>query len=162
MRRCGYRPSVSRYIVGTPGDEEFEPGSERQVLRSKLRLTNPREIDHIEAALLTVAQARSYGHIETETPITVALIRDLHRSWLGTLYEFAGEIRSVDLIKDTLCFAPVAYIDGTLQALDRTLATHTPCSRMDLDGLVSSIAYVHAELILVHPFREANGRLSRW
>jgi fido (protein-threonine AMPylation protein) len=33
---------------------------------------------------------------------------------------------------------------------------------MDLDGLVSSIAYVHAELILVHPFREANGRLSRW
>jgi cell filamentation protein len=153
---------VSRYDIGAPGDEEFEPGSDRKVLRNKLGLTNPRDIDAKEAALLAIAQARSYGQVETDTPLTVTLIRDLHRSWLGSLYYFAGEIRTVDLVKDTVRFAPVAYLEGSLRTLDALLAQHTPCEGMGLDPLVTSIAQVHAELVLVHPFREGNGRLARW
>lgn len=116
----------------------------------------------MEAALLAVAQGRSYLQIETETRMTVDLVRELHRSWLGTLYDIAGKIRTIDLAKDNVRFAPAAYLEGSLRELDQVLAAHTPCEGMSLDRLVTAIARVHAELVLVHPFREGNGRLSRW
>lgn len=93
--------------------------------------------------------------------MTVALICDLHRSWLGPLYEFAGTIRKVDLAKDEVRFAPLVYLEGSLRTLDEVLRQHTPCERMSRKRLVPAIAQVHAELILVHPFREGNGRLAR-
>lgn len=119
-------------------------------------------MDYLEAALLAVAQGRSYGQVETDTTITVTLLQDLHRSWLGMLYDFAGDIRTVDLVKGTVRFAPVAYMESSLKELDAVLGRHTPCEEFSLDQLIDSIARVHAELVLVHPFREGNGRLSRW
>ncbi len=41
------------------------------------------------------------------------------------------------------------------------LAPFTPCSGMDEEQLITAIAITHIELILIHPFREGNGRLSR-
>ena len=41
------------------------------------------------------------------------------------------------------------------------LAAHTPCDGMDDARLLSALARTHAELILIHPFREGNGRLTR-
>jgi cell filamentation protein len=41
------------------------------------------------------------------------------------------------------------------------LSVYTPCNKMDDDQLVDALAKVHIELILIHPFREGNGRLSR-
>jgi len=153
---------VSRYDVGKPGDEQFEPDSDGQVLRNKLGIIDPDEISHRESALLAVAQARSLGQIESDTKFTVTLIRKLHRSWLGLLYEFAGNIRTINLAKDSVAFAPIAFMEGTLLELDKVLAEETPCDGMPRDRLVSAIARVHAELILAHPFREGNGRTARW
>lgn len=153
---------MSRYDLGAPGEEEFEPGSDRKVLRNKLGLTSPHNANYIEAALLAVAQGRSYLRIETDTRITVELLCELHRAWFGTLYGFAGEIRTVDLAKGNVRFAPAAYMESSLRELNRVLAANTPCEGMTLDRLVAAIARVHAELVLVHPFREGNGRLSRW
>ena len=41
------------------------------------------------------------------------------------------------------------------------LANYTPCMGMDEEKLIEALAIVHIEYILVHPFREGNGRLSR-
>jgi cell filamentation protein len=41
------------------------------------------------------------------------------------------------------------------------LSVYTPCNKMDDDQHVDALAKVHIELILIHPFREGNGRLSR-
>jgi cell filamentation protein len=153
---------VSRYDLGHAGNSEFEPGSEGGVLRNLLGIKEPREIEILESNLLVLAQARSYRQIETNTSINFALICRLHRSWLGTLYGFAGKLRTVDLIKDGVPFAPIAYMSGSLQNLEEVLSSCTPCQGMQLEVLVRSVARVHAELVLIHPFREGNGRLSRW
>jgi cell filamentation protein len=42
------------------------------------------------------------------------------------------------------------------------LVRHTPCPPGELAGVTQKIAEVHAELLLIHPFREGNGRLARW
>lgn len=40
-------------------------------------------------------------------------------------------------------------------------APPTPCHGLENDALAEAIAVCHVELILIHPFREGNGRLSR-
>ena len=153
---------MKRYDLGPPPDDEFEPNSEPGVLRNRLGLKRSFDVELAESQLLKLAQEKSYFQISPETRITVHLIQELHESWLGPLYEFAGKIRTVDLAKDTVRFAPAVYLPGSLAALDKVLEEHTPCSGMDLDRLVYAISATHAELVLVHPFREGNGRVSRW
>ena len=41
------------------------------------------------------------------------------------------------------------------------LAVSTPCEGMDRDRLVSALAHTHGELVIIHPFREGNGRCAR-
>ena len=64
--------------------------------------------------------------------------------------------------KDGFMFAASAQIPRLLVEFERTcLARWTPCYGMDTDALVEAIAVTHVEFILIHPFREGNGRLSR-
>lgn len=99
---------MSRDTVGTPGDDEYQSGSSGKVLRNKLGLTDPDRIALVESTLLAVARARSLGYFETDTLLSVSLLQVLRRSWLGSLYDFAGEIRKVNMSKGTVVFAPVA------------------------------------------------------
>ena len=41
------------------------------------------------------------------------------------------------------------------------LARYTPCGFANQEEIVHALAVVHAELILIHPFRECNGRCAR-
>ena len=59
-------------------------------------------------------------------------------------------------------FAPSAQLPKLLNEFDtKYLAPFTPCSGMDEEQLITAIAITHVEIILIHPFREGNGRLSR-
>ncbi len=64
--------------------------------------------------------------------------------------------------KGDFAFAAATQIPYLLNELDKKcFAVYTPCKDMDREKLIDSIAVVHGELILVHPFREGHGRLSR-
>jgi cell filamentation protein len=153
---------VSRYDFGEDEESTFEPGSNRTVLRNKLHIVDSRDVDEMEASLLTVAQARSFLQIDVAATIDFSLVKELHRSWLGPLYEFAGEVRRVNMSKGGVLFAPVANLPDSIAGLDAILRANTPCEGVPLDNLVHRLAEVHVELILVHPFREGNGRIGRW
>ena len=59
-------------------------------------------------------------------------------------------------------FATAALIPGLMEKLQRNeLSRYTPCLPGDDDLVAESLAVVHAELILIHPFREGNGRVAR-
>ena len=59
-------------------------------------------------------------------------------------------------------FAPSAQLPKLLNEFDtKYLAQYTPCGGIDEEQLITAIAITHVELILIHPFREGNGRLSR-
>ena len=42
------------------------------------------------------------------------------------------------------------------------LVEHTPCPNEPISSTARRLAIVHGELLLIHPFREGNGRLARW
>lgn len=94
--------------------------------------------------------------------LTVQDLKDWHRRWLGNLYPWAGDIRAVNMGKGGFFFAAAPQTPRLLVDFERDcLARFTPCSNCSDDELIKAIALSHVEFILIHPFREGNGRLSR-
>lgn len=141
---------------------QHRPGSDGQVLQNKQGIVDPSEMDQAELYLLNQLYQWLFNESFPEDVITTADIKHWHRKWLGNLYEWAGEERSVNLAKGDFHFAASARIRALLVELDgKFLSWLTPCSGLDDDQLVTAIAQVHVEFILLHPFREGNGRMSR-
>ena len=44
---------------------------------------------------------------------------------------------------------------------EEILSKFTPCNNKPLPEIIHAIAITHTELVLIHPFREGNGRLAR-
>jgi cell filamentation protein len=153
---------MSRYDLPGGDEAEFEPGSNRLVLRNIAGITDVRGMDVAEAIGYRDMIVTSMLELETDQRFTATFIRDLHRRWLGGLYSFAGEYRTVDISKGIL-FCRAEFVAREMDRFEREgLAANTPCEGVSFDTLHEPLAAVHAEFILIHPFREGNGRLGRW
>ncbi|MGH7261622.1 MAG: Fic/DOC family protein [Nitrospiraceae bacterium] len=151
-----------RYDMSDLPEAQFEPGSNDQVLKNRLGITSTKEMDVTEARALERAMdvlVRTYG--ETHW-FTVADVRECHRTWLGDIYEWAGRYRQVNVSKDGFPFAAAAQVPALMDQFERgVLRRCTPCTFADRAEVVRALAETHVELVLVHPFRDGNGRLAR-
>lgn len=145
------------------GDQEaFEPGSDGQVLRNKLGITDAGEMAEVELLLLEKLYEAVLVEALPDRTLRVTDLKLWHRRWLGNVYDWAGEERSVNMGKGDFQFAAAAQIPRLLGIFERDcLARFTPCRDLDDAALTEAIAVAHVEFILIHPFREGNGRLSR-
>ena len=150
---------ISRYQA-TGVEVEFEPGSRGRVLRNLLGITRVRDMNLAESQALEIAQELALDRFDADHRFTAQDICGLHALWLDPIYPWAGEYRSVDIGKGGFQFAHARLIPGLMAELELgPLKQHTPCRSGD--DIPLALAEVHAELILVHPFREGNGRLAR-
>lgn len=153
---------TSNRYQATGSQTTWQPGSEDKVLLNKPGITTPAEIDEVELLLLLDLYKLVLTVNLPERRLNVSDLKEWHRLWLGNLYDWAGEERSVNLSKGGFQFAAAAQIPRLLQEFQvRYLNPCTPCTGMDEPALAEAIAQCHVELILVHPFREGNGRLAR-
>jgi len=89
-------------------------------------------------------------------------VRRMHRLWLGGIYVWASEYRQVNMGKGDFMFAAAGQVPRLMRELERgALREFTPCRFADAEGQARALATVHAELILIHPFRDGNGRCAR-
>jgi len=157
------KPVISRYTVAKGVEGEFEPGSRGRVLRNKRGIIHKREMDQLEFNALVSAQERYYDMIEDSTRFTAELICQMHRDWLEDLFPRAGTYRAVELSKGGFRWPPSRLVAQNMAHLEaNTLKACTPCQGKSVQEIGKKMAEVHAELLLVHPFREGNGRLARW
>lgn len=64
--------------------------------------------------------------------------------------------------KEGFPFAAAQLIPNLMDDFERdSLSVYTPCGGMDKHDLIEAIAICHVEFIIIHPFREGNGRLGR-
>jgi cell filamentation protein len=133
------------------------------VLRNLLSIKRVRDMNEAESQALLLAQEAALDYFEVDHRFTAGDIRALHRMWLGPIYPWAGDYRNVNIGKAGFQFAHAPLIPGLMGELERgVLARATPCNTVSSAAeLARGLAEVHGELILVHPFREGNGRLSR-
>ena len=143
-----------RYVAGG-WESEFQPGSRGRVLRNLLGITKVREMEEAETQRLIATQKAALTIFGASHRFTPADIRRLHRMWLGPIYPWAGNYRTVNIGKSGFQFAHAPLISRLMAIFGRDmLRRHTPCRR-DADVTVArSLAEVHSELILVHPFRD--------
>lgn len=152
---------TNRYQI-TGVEVEFEPGSRGRVLRNRLGIARVRDMSLAESQALEIAQDLALDQFDADHRFTAKDICDLHGLWLGPIYPWASKYRSVDIGKGGFQFAHARLIPGLMAEFERgALKNHTPCMPADDAVLAFALAEVHAELILVHPFREGNGRLAR-
>lgn len=151
-----------RYDVSGLTEAQFEPGSDGAVLRNLLGITSPTEMDAAEANALIDAVDRLVRSYDEEHRFTANDICEFHRVWLGGIYAWAGEYRQVNVSKGNFMFAAAGRIPALMAEFERdALARCTPCKFETTEEIVGALAETHVELVLIHPFREGNGRISR-
>ncbi len=77
-------------------------------------------------------------------------LKAIHKYLFDEIYDFAGEIRNVNLSKGNFRFAPLIYLEAALANIDKM-----PQSTFD------EIVEKYVEMNVAHPFREGNGRATR-
>jgi cell filamentation protein, protein adenylyltransferase len=152
---------TSRYEAsGT--EAEFEPGSHGQVLKNLLGIKSPQAMDEVEAFALAEAMRALVGEYDAGHCFSARDIRRFHTTWLGRIYAWAGEYRQVNVSKDGFLFAAALRIPALMAEFERdVLARHTPCNSDDRPTIIGALAETHVELVLIHPFRDGNGRTAR-
>ena len=144
-------------------EAEAQPGSRGRVLRNRLGIVSLRGMDWAEYEALLRAQMTALTWVTSEMRFTSAVLCRMHKDWLGGIYEWAGEYRTVDASKGGFSWPPASLVAQNMANLESgLLRRHTPFRPKPLPEVARSIAEVHAELLLVHPFQEGNGRLARW
>lgn len=152
----------SRYDTGHLTEDQFEPGSRGRVLKNLQGIRGKRAMDALEATKLSEATDWAIRHATTDQRFTAADICLWHRQWLGEVYEWAGGYRQVNISKGGFPFAMSPQIPRLMQEFERdVLARYTPCAFDDPEKVLEALAITHCELVLIHPFREGNGRVSR-
>ena len=81
---------------------------------------------------------------------TVKGLQQIHSYLFGGLYDFAGQIRTLNIAKGGFAFAPAMYLKETLQTIERMK-----------EFTFSEIVQKYIEMNIAHPFMEGNGRSTR-
>ncbi len=150
-------PSADKYDTDDP---LFDV--EHGLLFNKLGITNAEELEHAEGTALQKAfenAALSYSDIHQ---FSVADVKALHRLFLEEIFTWAGEYRVVDISSADIRWCHAQYIPKEMHRIDQWLSQNTPFNPNWPRGkIVQLIAEIHGELIVIHPFRDGNGRTTR-
>ena len=150
---------TNRYSV--PENEDYELGSNNEVLKNLLKIKDKETIEQIEETELErvgMELPNLYGPAHQFTALD---IRQIHELWLADIYPFAGQYRTVNMSKGDFPFAASGYIEKSMHNFERKfLKKYTPCN-FSRNDLADALGIIHVELIFIHPFREGNGRVSR-
>lgn len=150
-----------KYTIGTT-EGEFEPNSNNTVLKNKLCITTTEEMNEAETILLLKLYERIFEKEFNIEQLYFATIQSWHRQWLKPIYEWGGELRTVDLSKDGFRFAAAQFLEIQSSNFEKEfLSQYQNLNNLPHEHLVSFLAKSHVEFILIHPFREGNGRISR-
>ena len=122
------------------------------VLKNKLNITNQIELNKKEEKISKKKAVMFFdeGIINTIEAGTVEGLKQIHKFLFEDIYDFAGQIRDVNISKGNFRFAPVMYLEQALENIEKM-----PQSSFD------EIVEKYVEMNIAHPFREGNGRATR-
>lgn len=118
------------------------------------------ELEQLEAVAFSIrsTQLEEEGY-DWLFPISIKCIKQLHYYLFQDIYAFAGEIRSVQLIKDNTRFCQAAFVHQNLEGICEQIKKEPIW--ISREQAAKRLAYYKTELNMIHPFREGNGRTIR-
>ena len=121
-------------------------------LENKLGITSSAELAREEERISKKKAVELFesGTLDKLEPGKFASLQAIHKALFEDIYDFAGQIRTVNLAKGNFRFAPLIYLEAALANIDKM-----PQSTYD------EIIEKYVEMNVAHPFREGNGRSTR-
>lgn len=153
---------TDRYSTSHLPEDQYEPGSNCTVLRNLLGITSKEEMEHVEEERFEVLMEEAANRFDSHHSFTAQDILWLHKFWLNGIFSWAGAYRTVNIGKGGFMFATAAHVPELMRQFQNDqLERLTPCNFEPIEKVAAALAEVHVELILIHPFREGNGRIAR-
>ena len=124
----------------------------KMILENRLNITDSAELACEEEQISKKKAVQLFDRklLDTFDVGTFAGLAAIHKYMFEDIFDFAGEIRTVNLVKGNFRFAPSMYLQAALDNIDKM-----PQSNFD------EIIEKYVEMNIVHPFREGNGRSTR-
>ena len=113
--------------------------SSADLVREEERVSKKKAVELFETGLLDTLPAGKF-----------ATLQAIHKYLFEDIYDFAGEIRTVNMAKGNFRFAPLMYLQAALENIDKM-------PQLNFDEIVEK----YVEMNIAHPFREGNGRSTR-
>lgn len=85
----------------------------------------------------------------------------IHKFIFEDIYSFAGKIRREQISKADTMFYPPDLIEEELDKIFLKIKEENMLNETNKEKILDNLAYVMAELNIIHPFREGNGRTIR-
>ena len=121
-------------------------------MENKLGITSAEELAEAEErhGKLRARELYDSGRLLSIPVGTYDSLAEIHKAMLGGIYEFAGELRTVNIYKGNLRFVPVEGLESAVK-----FAAIMP------HGTYDEIIEKYVQMNIAHPFREGNGRAMR-
>ena len=113
--------------------------SSADLAREEERISKKKALELFENGMLDKLEAGKFSALKA-----------IHKYLFEDIYDFAGELRTVNIAKGNFRFAPLMYLQAALDNIDKM-----PQSNFD------EIIEKYVEMNIAHPFREGNGRSTR-
>ena len=156
---------MTRYSVSKGIESQYQPGSKSRVLRNRLGIVSRLAVNQIETLALAKAQMKYYQSeiVSEKTQFDATIICKMHCEWLGEIYDWAGIYRKVDMSRGGFLFPPAYLVQKNMLRFETDfLQPCTPYRISSHKTIFEIAATLHSELLVIHPFRDGNGRLARW
>ena len=124
----------------------------KMVLKNKFGISDSLELAKIEEKLSKkkAIQLFESGYLDSLDAGTFASLAKIHQFLFDEIYDFAGQVRDVNIAKGNFRFAPVLYLQAALENIDKM-------PQKSFDDIIAK----YVEMNVAHPFREGNGRSAR-
>ena len=121
-------------------------------LENKLGITDSATLARTEEKLSKEKAVKlfEYGILDNQKAGSFQALAEIHKYLFEDIYDFGGKIRTVNIAKGGFRFAPVMYLESSLENIEKM-------PQSDFDSIVEK----YVEMNIAHPFREGNGRSMR-
>ncbi len=122
------------------------------ILENKLNITDQAELAREEEKISKIRAKEMFetGYLNKLEPGTFETLKKIHKYLFDEIYEFAGNIRKVNIAKGNFRFTPLTYLEEAIKNIEKM-----PQSTYE------EIIEKYVEMNIAHPFREGNGRSTR-
>ena len=120
-------------------ENKFGLTSSADLAREEEFVSKKRAVDLFENRVLDSLPAGKFSTLQA-----------IHKYLFEDIYDFAGELRTVNIAKGNFRFAPLLYLQAALESIDKM-------PQASFDEIIEK----YVEMNIAHPFREGNGRSTR-
>jgi len=144
--------------AGDNGDPYLD--KDTGVLRNLLGIKDQAGLDKAESSL-SFLRANELREQPVKGKFDLAHLQEIHRRLFSDVYDWAGQIRQVEIQKGNTAFARQMAIESAARQLFGQLAKERHLQGLDTELFSVRAGYYLGEINVLHPFREGNGRAQR-